>query len=345
MPATRRRGADPVGGAPGVPGAPVLALDIGGTKTIVAAVDGMPTDGLRPLRRPVTFATPRDPGAFLSALGEAADRVLPAGARPAAIGIGVPGPLDPRAGIVEYSTNLGWRHLPLAALVSERFGGVPTVIEDDANSGALGEAIAGAGRGADPFAYLALGTGLGSGVIVAGQVVSGAHGAAGEVGHMAVHDREGPYCNCGRHNCVEAWCSGIGLARRARETWPAARLPDGSAAPRDAAAVFALARTGDADALALVARARHAFAIGIAALLASLDPATVSVGGTVGLAEPDFVRDAFREAGQLVHWATGRRVRLRRPQLGGRSVLAGAAVLGVRAREGAGAPGYASGHD
>jgi len=333
MAAACRSGADPVGGAPGVPGAPVLALDIGGTKTIVAAVEGMPTDGLRPLRRPVTFATPRDPGAFLSALCEAADRVLPAGAHPASIGIGVPGPLDSGAGIVEFSTNLGWRHLPLAALVSERFGGVPTVIEDDANSGALGEAIAGAGRGADPFAYLALGTGLGSGVIVAGQVVSGAHGAAGEVGHMAVHDRDGPSCNCGRHNCVEAWCSGIGLARRARETWPAARLPDGSAAPRDAEAVFALARTGDADALALVARARHAFAIGIAALLASLDPATVSVGGTVGLAEPDFVRGAFREAGQLVHWATGRRVRLRRPQLGGRSVLAGAAVLGVRARQ------------
>ena len=224
MAAARRRGADPVGGAPGDPGAPVLALDVGGTKTIVAAVDGLPTEGLRPLRHPVTFATPRDPDAFLGALTTAAERVLPAGARPVAVGIGVPGPLDPTAGIVEFSTNLGWRHLPLAALVSERFGGVPTVIEDDANSGALGEAIAGAGRGSDPFAYLALGTGLGSGVIVAGQVVSGAHGAAGEVGHMAVHDRLGPHCNCGRYNCVEAWCSGIGLARRARETWPAARL-------------------------------------------------------------------------------------------------------------------------
>ncbi len=156
---------------------------------------------------------------------------------------------------------------------------------------------------------------------------------------MAVHDRLGPHCNCGRYNCVEAWCSGIGLARRARETWPAARLADGSAAPRDAAGVFALARTGDADALALVARARHAFAIGIAALLASLDPAAISIGGSVGLAEPDFVRGAFREAGQLVHWATSRRVRLRRPQLGGRSVLAGAAVIGVRAREGSRSPG------
>lgn len=312
---------------------PVLALDIGGTKTIVAAVDDLPTDGLRPLRRPVQFATPRDPEAFLAALAAAAERVLPGGSRPVAVGIGVPGPLDPKAGIVEYSTNLGWRHLPLAALVSECFGGIPTVIEDDANTGALGEAFAGAGRGADPFVYLPLGTGLGSGVIVAGQVVSGAHGAAGEVGHMAVHDRQGPRCNCGRNDCVEAWCSGIGLARRARETWPATRLPDGSPAPRDAAGVFALARSGDADALALVARAGHAFAIGIAALLASLDPAVISVGGTVGLAEPAFVRTAFREATTLVHWATGRRVRLRRPQLADRSVLAGAAVLAVRARK------------
>jgi glucokinase len=317
---------------PGVAGRPVLALDIGGTKTIVAAVDRMPADGLRPLRPPVHFATPRDHEVFLEMLQAAAERVLPEGREAAAVGIGVPGPLDAALGIVHYSTNLGWRDLPLATFVSERFGGIPTVIEDDANSGALGEAIAGAGRGADPYVYLTLGTGLGSGVVVADRVVPGAHGAAGEVGHMAVHDRDGPHCNCGRRNCVEAWCSGIGLARRARETWPARRLADGSPAPRDAAGVFALARRGDDQAQALLATAGHALAIGMAALLASLDPAVVSVGGSVGLAEPSFVRASFHEATSLVHWATGRHVRLRRPQLGGRSVLAGAAVLGVRAR-------------
>jgi glucokinase len=317
-----------------VPRRPVLALDIGGTKTIVAAFDGLPDDGLRPLRPPVHFATPRPPEAFLAALEAAALRALPAGMRPAAIGIGVPGPLDAAAGVVEYSTNLGWRHLPLAALVSDRFDGVPTIIEDDANSGALGEAIVGAGRGSDPFVYLPLGTGLGSGVIVGGRIVTGAHGAAGEVGHLAVHDRVGPRCNCGRDNCVEAWCSGIGLARRARETWPARTMADGTLSPRDAAAVFALARQGEPEAMALVTRAQHAFAIGIAALLASLDPAAVSIGGSVGLAEPAFARAAFREATRLVHWSGGRRVRLRRPRLGGRSVLAGAAVLGVRLIEG-----------
>jgi predicted NBD/HSP70 family sugar kinase len=85
--------------------------------------------------------------------------------------------------------------------------------------------------------------------------------------------------------------------------------------------------------MALVRRAQHAFAVGIAALLASVDPAAISIGGSVGLAEPAFGRAAFREATRLVHWSAGRRVRLRQPRLKGRSVLAGAAVLGARLLE------------
>ena len=312
-------------------GSPILALDVGGTKTTVAAFAGPPTGELRPLRPIVRFTTPRDPNAFLDALASAATDALPPGTHPAAIGAGVPGPLDAAAGIVHYSTNLGWRDLPFSALVSERFGGVPVSMDDDANAGALGEAFAGAGRGADPFVYLPLGTGLGSGVIVGGAVVAGAHGAAGEVGHLAFGDRDGPRCNCGLRNCVETWCAGLGLARRAKETWPAARLSDGTRAPRDAMAVFALARTGDPEAVALVAKARRALATALAAVMAALDPAVVCVGGSIGLAEPGFTRDAFRDATSLVHWATGRRTRLRRPLLGDASVLLGAAVLGARA--------------
>jgi predicted NBD/HSP70 family sugar kinase len=154
------------------------------------------------------------------------------------------------------------------------------------------------------------------------------------VGHLAVGDRDGPRCNCGLRNCVETWCAGLGLARRAKETWPSARLPDGTRAPRDAVAVFALARTGNPEAIALVAKARRALAVALAALLASLDPAAVCVGGSVGLAEPGFIRDAFRDATSLVHWATGRKTRLRPPMLGDASVLAGAAVLGANATVG-----------
>ena len=312
----------------------VLALDVGGTKTSVALVRGMPTDGLVTLAPATRFATPRDPGAFLDALEVAVDRMRPPGVRPEAVGIGVPGPLDATAGVVVSSPNVGWYDVPIAALVSERLGGVPVVIDDDANSGALGEAIAGAGRGYDPFAYLPLGTGLGAGIIVGGRIVGGAHGAAGEVGHMAVDERAGPRCACGRRGCVEAWCAGAGLARRAREVWPTPRLADGSRAPRDAAAVFALARKGDADALALVARARRALARGMAAILAAVDPAAMTVGGSIGAAEPAFVRAAFGEATRLVQKAAGTGVRLRRPGLGDASVLGGAAVLGARAAEG-----------
>ena len=311
----------------------VLALDVGGTKTSVAAVRGAPRDGFGPLRPPVRFPTPRDPDAFLRALVEAAHRVLPEDGRPAAVGIGVPGPLDAERGVVETSPNIGWRDLSIAALVSECFRGVPVAIEDDSNAGALGEAVAGAGRGTDPYAYLPLGTGLGSGIIVGGRILGGAHGAAGEIGHMAVDHRSGPRCACGRRNCVEIWCAGAGLARRAREIWPYRRLPNGSAAPRDAASVFALARTDDADAVALVARARHALATGIAAILAIVDPEVVTIGGTVEASEPAFARSAFREATRMVHRAAGEGVRLRRPELGDSSVLAGAAVLGARASD------------
>lgn len=311
----------------------LLALDVGGTKTIVAAFAGRSDEGFRPLRPPVRFATPRDPQAFLEAVDRAAEAALPWGVRPVAIGIGAPGPLDPVSGVIEHSTNLGWSDLPLASMISTRFGNVPTRLSDDGNAGALGEAHAGAGRGADPFVFLMLGTGLGSGIVVDGRIVAGAHGAAGEVGHLAVGDRNGPRCGCRRRNCVEAWCGGIGLARRARETWPARRLPDGTLAPRDATTVFALARRGDPDATRLVVAARHALAIAVAAILSTLDPAAISIGGSIGTAQPSFVRAAVREGASLVHWATSRRVDVRRSELGDVSVLTGAAVLAAEAAQ------------
>ncbi len=148
---------------------------------------------------------------------------------------------------------------------------------------------------------------------------------------MAVDHRLGPRCSCGRRNCVESWCAGAGLAKRAREVWPTRLLLDGSPAPRDAAAVFALGRRGDPQAKALAEQAQHALAVGLATILAAVDPAVVTVGGKIGGAQPAFVRAAFVEATRLVHRTPGRGVRLRRPELGEASVLAGAAVLAARA--------------
>lgn len=309
----------------------VLAVDIGGTKTALAVVRGMPTKGLAALVPPVSFPTPRDPARFVEAVDRALGQVVPAGERVDGVGIGAPGPVDAERGVVPASPNLGWRDVPVAALISELLSGVPVSLEDDSNAGSLGEAIAGAGRGLDPYVYLPLGTGLGSGIVVGGAVLHGVAGAAGEVGHMAVDRRQGPRCGCGRRNCVEAWCAGAGLARRAREAWPSARMADGSRAPRDAAGVFALASLGDAAALALVDRARHALAVAIGAILAAVAPEAVTVGGSIGRSQPAFVRSAFTEATRLVHRSAGSAVHLRPPRLGDASVLTGAAVLGIRA--------------
>jgi glucokinase len=309
----------------------LLLLDVGGTKTLVAAVEGpvLAERTWTPPERVVRFETPRDPERFLVAVeraaGELSDR-----ARVEAIGVGVPGPLDASSGTIIHSTNLGWRDLPLARLLAERFG-VPVRLDDDGNVGALGEAVFGAGRGADPFAFLTLGTGLGAGVIVGGRIVAGAHGSAGELGHLAVGDRDGPRCGCGRRNCVEAWCAGVGLARRAREAWLGGRLPDGSPSPRDASGILRLARAGDPLARRLAERAVHALATGIAAMVISVDPAAISIGGSLAAAEPRYVSRAVRESRRLVHWASGRRFELRAPLLGQDSVLAGAGRLATDA--------------
>lgn len=309
----------------------VLAIDVGGTKTALALVRGLPHDGFAPLGGPHSFATPRDPVRLADEIAARTARLLPEGRRPLAVGIGAPGPVDVTRGSIPSSPNLGWYDVPLAQLLSERLGAVPVGIDDDSNTGALGEAIAGAGRGVDPYAYLPLGTGLGAGIVLGGAILHGTVGAAGEVGHMAVDGRVGPRCSCGRRNCVEAWCGGAGLARRAAETWPPRRGRGTPPPPRDAAGVFALAKAGDADAQALAERARHALAVAIAAILAAIAPAAVTVGGSIGTSQPAFVRAAFVEATRLVHRSAGEAVRLRPPELGDRSVLAGAAVLAVRA--------------
>ncbi len=309
----------------------VLAIDIGGTKTALALTRDLPADGFVPVGQIATFPTPRDPTRLLELIGATVGRIVPHGEHVVAVGIGAPGPVDVQRGFIPSSPNIGWRDVPLAELVARELGGIPVVVEDDSNAGALGEAIAGAGRETDPYAYLPLGTGLGAGIILDGMILHGTGGSAGEVGHLAVGHRIGPRCSCGRRNCVEAWCAGAGLARRARETWPAARREDGTRAPRDAAAVFAYARAGDADAVALVELARHALATGIAAILAAVAPRAVTVGGSIGVSQRAFVRAAFGEATRLVDRSAGEAVELRAPQLGDASVLAGAAVLAVRA--------------
>lgn len=305
----------------------LLAVDVGATKTLVTLRDAATVEGPWRAEHVERFATPRDPVAALGAIAAAADRLLREHGRGAitAAAIVAPGPLDAAAGRIDFSPNLGWRDVPLAGWLATRLG-IPVALEDDATAAALGEAYAGAGRGADPFAYLTVSSGVGAGVVVGGRSMRGAHGLAGEVGHLVI-DPKGPRCGCGRQGDVEAYAGGASLARRARATWPGRRLADGTAAPRDAASVFARARAGDPDAMILAEEAAEAVARAIAALASVLDPAVIAVGGSLALGQPWLRRRALALARRRAMAETGRRLVVVSAALGEESCLAGAIVL------------------
>ena len=305
----------------------VAAVDVGATKTLVAVVTMTAHDEISEpvarwrIRR---LATDRDPDRHIASIATVIGD-LAAGARVATVGFAAPGPLDPARGVILNSPNLNWKYRPfgptLAALI-----GAPVRLEDDANAGALGEALLGAGAGCDPVVYLTLSTGVGAGVVVGGQIVRGAHQANGEIGHLAV-DPAGPRCGCGGRGHVEAFVGGAGLARRAAATWPSGILDDGSAAPLDAAAILHLARAGDPAAIRLASDAVDALARAIAALSAVLDPGVVIVGGSLGLGQRALVRRAATRARRLVIAEGGASLRVVPAAHGARSPLVGAAVL------------------
>ena len=132
------------------------------------------------------------------------------------IGIGAPN-ANYYTGMIENAVNLPWpTPLPLAQMVSEKFG-IPVAITNDANAAALGEMTYGAARGMKNFIMITLGTGVGSGIVINGQMVYGHDGFAGELGHTIVKRNNGRLCGCGRTGCLEAYCSATGVARSARE--------------------------------------------------------------------------------------------------------------------------------
>jgi glucokinase len=133
----------------------------------------------------------------------------------AGVGIGSPGPLDRKTGTVIGTPNLGWRNFPLRDLVQNGVG-LPATLDNDANAATYGEWWLGAGRGLRTIVGVTLGTGIGGGIVLNGELYHGASDAAAEIGHMTI-DSTGRKCNCGNYGCLEAYASGPAIARRAAE--------------------------------------------------------------------------------------------------------------------------------
>ena len=191
----------------------VLAgVDLGGTQVRVALATADGTIQVSERAKTKELRTPDN------VVGWLADRVEHhAGhgtVRSAAIGS--PGPVDPRQGLLINPPNLGehrlWHSLPIASLLADALG-CPAHVENDANLAGLGEFHQGAGRGFRDMVYITWSTGVGAGVVSDGKLLSGAHGSAGEVGHMVI-DPDGPLCGCGQRGCVEAICSGTNIEKR-----------------------------------------------------------------------------------------------------------------------------------
>ena len=196
----------------------VLGVDIGGTNTVFGIVDArgqvIASDSIK-TRKHTNFddyvQELHDGVMHLLEKHDALDKIQ-------GIGIGAPN-ANYYTGEIINPPNLPWEGpvIPLAEKVSRAFGGIPVAVTNDANAAALGEMTYGAARGMKDFIMITLGTGVGSGIVVNGQLVYGHDGFAGELGHVIVKRNNGRMCGCGRTGCLEAYCSATGVARTARE--------------------------------------------------------------------------------------------------------------------------------
>ncbi|MGW8064986.1 ROK family protein [Streptomyces ziwulingensis] len=254
----------------------VIALDVGGTG-MKAALAGPGGELLHRARRPT--GRDRGPEAVVAGILDFAAELRAHGADrfgepAAAVGVAVPGIIDEEHGTAVYAANLGWRDVPLRALLGDRLGGIPVALGHDVRTGGLAEGRIGAGQGADRFLFVPLGTGIAGAIGIDGRVESGAHGFAGEIGHIVVRPGTAP-CPCGQRGCLERFASASAVGR----AWAGA---SGDPAA-DAAGCARAVESGDARAQAVWQDAVDALADGLVTALTLLDPRVLIIGG--GLAE------------------------------------------------------------
>lgn len=307
-----------------------IGLDLGGTKCLGLAV-GADGEVLAERRVP----TPSEGGdVLLDAMATVAREVAAAaGGAPGSVGVGAPGLVD-AAGVLRFAPNLrSATGLPIGDGLRRRLG-VPVQVDNDVTSAAFGEWTAGAAAGVDDALLVALGTGIGGGLVVGGRLARGANGYAGEIGHMVV-DPNGPPCPCGQRGCWERFASGSGLGRLGREAAEAGLAPDvvaragGQADRVRGEHVTDAAGAGDAGAVAILRTFAWWLALGLANLTNAFDPARIVVGG--GLVDDaglwlDPTREAY--AGLVLGASARPPVPIVPAQLGAQAGAVGAALAG-----------------
>jgi len=223
------------------------------------------------------------------------------------LGIGVPGPVNAK-GVVNKCVNLGWGVFNIAQELT-RLTGFPVKAGNDANVAALGEFWKGGGQGCENMVFVTLGTGVGGGIVIGGQLLHGSHGSGAEIGHMIVEPNETEACNCGNYGCVEQYCSATGIVRLVKKALAASEAPSSLRTLETITAkdIFDAGKAGDALALEVLGRYYRYMGRFLGSLSSAVDPEVVVLGGGVSKAgdvlleglEPEFHRNVFHAASEV----------------------------------------------
>jgi glucokinase len=313
----------------------VLGIDIGGTNLVVGSVaeDGssMVASASEPTHSEAGATDVVDRLVGLAERAIATTRREAPGAEILGVGVGAPGPLDTKRGIVLLTPNLGWVNMPLRQLIHDRLG-LPAALDNDANCAVLGEWWVGAARGARHAIGITIGTGIGGGLIIDGQLYHGASDVAGEIGHTTI-DTEGRRCKCGNYGCLEAYASGPNIALRAVEELEAGAesrlrsLVGGDLGKVTAQTVYQAAADGDELALEVVNDTAKFLGVGIGNLLNVLNPDVVVVCGGVTLAGDHLFEPLRREVARRAFKPAVNACRIVPGELAGTAGVYGAAKI------------------
>ena len=249
-----------------------------------------------------------------------------------AIGIGIPGIMDQRTGIVPFCTNLGWHDVPIIEEM-KKYTDVPVYVDNDATVAGLAESVKGVSAGTQSSVFITLGTGVGGGVVMNGKVFSGSHGVATEIGHM-VTVAGGLPCTCGKRGCWERYASATALIRAGRVLCaenPSCRLMthvDGNIRTITAKDVIDLAMMGDEDCVKIFNDYVYHLVVGLTNLINVYDPEVIVLGGGVSHCG-DFLLNAVRsQLPKYVFFKTMPHARVELARLTNDAGIIGAAMLG-----------------
>ena len=246
------------------------------------------------------------------------------------IGIGVPGPVN-HAGLVNKCVNLGWGVFNISETL-QQLTGFPVKAGNDASVAALGECWKGGGQGCENMVFATLGTGVGGGIVVGGDVIHGVHGAGGEIGHMVLNREETETCGCGKRGCVEQYCSATGIVRLAKKFLISSDMPSSLRALENLTCkdVFDASAAGDEAAQAILEQVYAYMGEFLADICCVVDPEAVVLGGGVSKAGQPLLDGAKRYFEKYAFHAT-RSVRFSLATLGNDAGAYGAFRLALLA--------------